>query len=97
MLDSLVNLDTVWDLATENREVFSEEDLGAILEAHFGEELAKALRNKDTVSLPCYKFIPCEECDYLKFCVVRREAFSIRSKEECQKKLKSFVSSFPSQ
>ena len=97
MKDLLINLNTVWELAVNNPDIFSQEDLYEILEAHLGYRIANGLRDKTHMHSPCYEFIPCEECMYTKFCLLQRAILPIRSAKECQQNLKKFVSNFPLQ
>jgi len=97
MRDSLTNLNTMWDIAIENTDIFNQQDLFEILVAHLGHTVTSALRATNKNIRPCYAFIPCNECDYFKFCSVQYEAMKIRSKEECQQNLEKYVSSFHSQ
>jgi len=89
--DPLTNLNTIWDLAKENTDVFDTADLFTILTAHLGNELANSLMDSEPTQRPCYAFIPCEECLYTKFCLLQRSPLSVRSKPSCPQNLKKFV------
>lgn len=88
------NLATIWEVAVEHREVFDEFNLFEILSAHLGEPTAIALRSSNETTRPCYAFIACKECNYFKFCLLRKERLPIRSAKECQQTLKNFVLNF---
>jgi hypothetical protein len=61
------NLETAWDIMTENPDVFSEEDLITLLERHLNYDIAVSLRGIDAIP-PCYQYGPCEKCAYERYC-----------------------------